>query len=144
MEWLVSYSCPLFSVYTSDDLVFVGHCVAQLRLIFQIQGTTRNSGTFLAYVQRFDIVPQLNGVGHAMGRPDPTSGLFVLKRATRSGNERLGDIIPLTQLRAGAQIVPRFGRKADPRLTSHTCIEYGSEFLLNKYESKELFWALHM
>lgn len=126
-------------------LYIVGHCVAQLRLIFQIQGTTPNSGTFLAYVQRFDIVPQPNGVGRAMGRvPDPTSGLFVLKRATRSGNERLGDIIPLTQLRAAAQIVPRFGRKADPRLTSHTCIEYGSEFWLNKYEYKELFWALHM
>lgn len=96
-------------------------------------------------MQRFDVIPQPIVGSGCMGRvPDPTSGLYALKRATRTGNSRLGDIVPLTQLRAAAQITPRFGRKADSRLTSQTCIEYGSEFWLNKYETKEMFWALHV
>ena len=60
-----------------------------------------------------------------------------------AGNLHLGDVVPLTQLWASAQISPHFGSKADPRLTSQTCIEYSSEFWLNKYETKEMFWALH-
>ena len=140
---LAGKSCLLYSVHVISHII--GHCIAQLHLIFQIQGTSWNSVTFLTYVQCFDIIPQPNGIGHTMGWvPDSTSGLFVLKWATWSGNEWLGDIIPLTQLQAATQIAPHFGPKADPRLTSHTSIEYGSEFWLNKYEDKELFWALHM
>ena len=58
-------------------------------------------------------------------------------------NSYLGDIVPLTQIWAAAQISPHFGCKTKSHLTSQTCIEYCSEFWPNKYESKEMFWALH-
>ena len=58
-------------------------------------------------------------------------------------NSHLRDIVPLTQIQAAAQISPCFGHKAEPHLTSQTCIEYSSEFWLNKCESKEMFWAVH-
>ena len=61
----------------------------------------------------------------------------------QAGNLHLGDVVPLTQLWASAQISPHFGSKADPHLTSQTCIKYSLEFWLNKYETKEMFWALH-
>ena len=58
----------------------VGHCVAQIHLIFEIQSTSQSSGTFLAYLQRFDVIPQLNGSRLTMGQlPDATLGLYVLK-----------------------------------------------------------------
>ena len=112
----------------------------QLCFIFQIQGTSQHSGPFLAYVQCFDVVSQLNGVGHAAGQvPDPVSGPFALKWATWSRDEQLRDIIPLMQIQAGAQMVPHFGQKADPWLPSYNCIKYGSKFWLNRYKSFVLY-----
>ena len=119
----------------------VGHCVAQIRLIFWINHNSQKSGLFLAYFQHFDVILQPSGSTGQV--PDLASGFYALKRAMQAGNLRLGDVVPLTQLQAAAQISPRFGSKADPRLTSQTCIEYSSEFWLNKYETKEMFWALH-
>ena len=60
-----------------------------------------------------------------------------------AGNLHLRDAVLLTQLWAAAQITPCFGSKADSHLTPQMCIKYSSEFWLNKYETKEMFWALH-
>lgn len=98
-----------------------------------------HSDRFLVYAQRFDIVPQGN---NAVER---TTGLYVLKRATRriSGTaSTLGDVFPLDQLRSYAHVVPRFGLVADNRLTSSNCIEYSESFFLNKYFDKDFFYAI--
>jgi hypothetical protein len=60
----------------------------------------------------------------------------------RSNGERIGDILPLDQIRAQADLAPRFGTKANPKLTSSTSLVYSTEFWLNKYFNKELFYAL--
>lgn len=93
---------------------------------------------FLAYVQRFDIVPQ------PTGSRDSSTGMHVLKRSIRSGGQRLGDIIPLTQIRAYANIIPRFGDSADPRLTSFNAIEHSREFFLNSYFDKNTFFPFSL
>lgn len=127
---------------------FLGHCAAQLRLIFHIRGTISGTGIFLAYVQRFDIVPQANPSARGTGtrslesQRDPASGMFVLKRSLRADNSRRGDVIPLSRLRTPIQLVPRFGATADSRLTKQTSLEYSTKFWLNKYAEKEDFWAL--
>jgi hypothetical protein len=50
--------------------------------------------------------------------------------------------VPLDQIRAQADLAPRFGAKANPKLTSSTSLVYSTEFWLNKYFDKELFYAL--
>lgn len=104
---------------------------------------------FLTYAQRFDIVPQLNpklsNSATAKGPyPDPSSGLYILKRAKRANQGLIGDIIPLDQVRTLVELAPRFGGSADRRLTKANSLAYSSEFWLNKYLTKELFYALEL
>jgi len=144
VSWCVVFMLLDYSLLSNLTVsVFLGHCVGQLRLIMRMPGSSSASNFFLAYVQRFDIIPQTSSMGINEARPDPVTGLYAVKRALRSDGSRLGDIIPLTQLRASVQLFPRFGAKADSRLTMQTCLEYSTEFWLNKYETKEKFWALH-
>ncbi|KAH7917703.1 hypothetical protein BV22DRAFT_1135188 [Leucogyrophana mollusca] len=83
-----------------------GHVVAQLRLVIRPLAKDPYVQTwadhFLAYVQRFDIVAQTSGEREA------TTQMHVLKRATRSSGIRLGDIVPVSQLRAPVNLIPRF------------------------------------
>jgi hypothetical protein len=99
---------------------------------------------FLAYVRRYDVLHQRDPASRTRQGifPDPNTGLYLLKRATRSNNELAGDIIPLNQLRSLVDVAPRFGKKANPRLTNSNSLSFASEFWLNKYFDKELFYAL--
>ena len=141
--------------YRINHPVFcVGHIVADICLIFRIMPSSHPfaetlpgrqiTSRFLAYIRRYDILPQQNPANRAQqGKfPDPNTGLFLLKRATRSNGELVGDILPLDQLRSLVDIAPRFGEKANPRLTNTTSLSFAKEFWLNKYFDKELFYAL--
>ncbi|KAJ6556694.1 hypothetical protein B0H10DRAFT_2169607 [Mycena sp. CBHHK59/15] len=125
-----------------------GHTVAHLRMIicvvpFNKDAPPPGTNQFLAYVQRFDVVPQKNPTTGVRGLfPEPTSGLYQLKRARRTDNSILGDIVPLERLRAPVEITPRFGKKADRRLTKETSLDFVDDFWLSKYFNKELFFAL--
>jgi hypothetical protein len=88
---------------------------------------------FLAYVQRFDLVSP---------SPDPDSGLYRVRRAWRSNNTIMGDVIPLDRLRAHIELTPRFGKSADSRLTKENSMHYSEEFWLDKYFTKQFFFAL--
>jgi hypothetical protein len=132
-----------------------GHHITQLRLIFRAVPSRRapySPGTdlFLTYAQRFDIVPQLNPTGEGQlnqrgSYPEPSTGMYLLKRARRNDGSIIGDVIPLVQLRALVDLVPCFGKAASRQLTKETVLVYSSEFWLNKYFEKELFFALkHM
>jgi hypothetical protein len=139
-------------------LIFVsfllGHAVVQLCLILWIVPPNSShqvvADRFLAYVQRFDIVPQVNfkasGSPTTKGPyPDPVSGMYVFKRAKRKdkgGYTFLGDIVPLDQVRTLVELTPRFGAQADRRLTRMNTLTYCSEFWLDKYFTKETFYAL--
>ncbi|KAG6914952.1 hypothetical protein DXG01_014271 [Tephrocybe rancida] len=136
--------------WRSDD-IYSGHSIVQLRLIFQMVPSndvrTQDTG-FLTYVQRFDIVPQVNkkfsGTKNRGAYPEPSSMLYVVKQAKRSNNTAVGDIVPLDQLRSLADLMPRFESKADTRYTKANVMESTDEFWLNKYFTKELFYALHL
>ena len=132
----------------------LGHLVVDLRLIFRIVSSMRPSKSsisdcFLTYVQRFDFVPQAvprssTSVSTSKAlRPEASSSLHVLKRAKRMDSSIIGDVIPLHQLRALIDLVPRFHETAPRSLTYKNSSNYSSEFFLNKYFVKELFWALH-
>jgi hypothetical protein len=103
---------------------------------------------FLAYVQRFDIIPQLSAGASTSAvrriQPDPISGMFALKRSRRADGSPMGDVVPLSQCRVPVEVTPRFFEKADPRLRANNSLELSSEFWLDKYFDKELFFALHL
>lgn len=133
----------------------IGHVIVDICLIFRIVPSAspyiaettvgqQITSRFLAYVRRYDIIRQRNPTNPAQHGiyPEPNSGLFLLKRAKRANGEDAGDIIPLDQLRSFVDIAPRFGEKADPRLTNTSSLTYATEFWLNKYFDKELFYAL--
>ena len=102
------------------------------------------SDIFLAYVQHFDIIPQVNPKfsSRAGFFPEPACSLFALRCATRADGAPLGGIIPLTQICAFADLIPRFGSKVDVWLTMQTSIAYSTEFWLNKYFDKESYFTL--
>ena len=132
----------------------LGHCVAQLRLIFCIvhpKGSAPSpespgpTNSFLAYVQRFDIVPQARSSSSNTGRgnfPEASTGMYVLKRSIRADGSRMGDIIPLSHIRTGIDLSPRFMAAADSRLSKETSLECSSKFLLNHFYSKQLYYSL--
>jgi hypothetical protein len=64
--------------------------------------------------------------------------MFVLKRALRSDESRIGDIIPLSHLRMPVYLIPKFGLKADVRLTAQNSMEFSKEFFLNRYYDKDV------
>ncbi|KAJ7684950.1 hypothetical protein DFH06DRAFT_1463105 [Mycena polygramma] len=116
-----------------------GHTIAQIRLIMRPIWTKAQAPittAYLMYAQRFDIVPQH---GSPTGR-ELSTGTFILKRATRSDGSRMGDIVEIGNIRIPAEVVARFGKKADPRMTPYNSLEFSNEYRLNKYSSKELLW----
>ena len=98
----------------------------------------------MVYTQRFDIVPQLatSAPPTRAAIPDPTTGLYIVKRAVRTNRTRVGDIIPISHCRMPVQLVPRFGVEADHRLTSSNSMEWSKEFFLNAYFDKDIFQYL--
>jgi len=136
---LVERICLIFSI---------GHQVGQLRLIIRIVSTSPSlPDRFLAYIHRLDIVPQLNPAFSSASKnrrgpyPDPATSMFLLRRATRTNGSPISGIIPLRQVRALADLIPRFGAAAERRLTPTNHLAY-PEFWLNKYFNKDLFYAL--
>ena len=142
--------CVYGSVFCLICYKFVtGHHVAQLRLVFRVVPSRRApyhpcADLFLAYAQRFDVIPQPSSQPRE-GRGlyvEPLTKMYRVKRAYRSDRSIMGGIIPLGQARALINLVPLLGEVADHRLTKETLLEYGSEFRLNPYFDKELFYAL--
>ena len=96
------------------------------------------SDFFLAYVHRFNVVPQQR-------MPDqvhPGTGMHLLRRAVRSDGSRIGGVIPITQVRSPAHLIPNFSNEAHSRLTRDNSYDVSSEFWLNKYWLKEFYFAL--
>ena len=95
------------------------------------------------YAQRFDIIPQLTTTPPTRAAiPNPTTGLYIVKRALRTNGTRVGDIIPLSHCRVPVQLVPRFGAEADRRLTNGSSMEWSKEIFLNAYFDKDIFQYL--
>ncbi|KAG1799139.1 uncharacterized protein BJ212DRAFT_1305591 [Suillus subaureus] len=78
--------------------------------------------TYYAYVEHLDVVG--------------------LDNSTANG-DRIGDVIRVTQIQAPVHLIPWFGDVAESRLTVQTSMNHSTEFFLNKFWNKQLFYALH-
>jgi hypothetical protein len=118
-----------------------GYDVGQIKLIFHPVWPT---DVYLMYAERFEVIPQPISYGSTLRGvcPDPVTGLYVMKRSTRADGSRLGDVVPLLQARIPAPMVPRYGVRADPKLTSRNSLEYSTEFYLNSFFDKELYYLM--
>ncbi|KAI5985841.1 hypothetical protein EDD15DRAFT_2373743 [Pisolithus albus] len=127
------YDPVIVSVHPQSDWPrsgLAGHSVSQLRIIFRLS----RSDLFLAYVQHFNIATNIS----------PVTGMHLLKRAVGGNGQRVGEVIPLTHIRSPAHLVPNFGRVAHSCLTSLSSYELSNDFWLNKYFSKEFYYALSL
>ena len=68
--------------------------------------------------------------------------MYVLRRANRSDGSPMGAVVPLYHLRRPIQLIPKFGGKADPALTSRTSFDSSRDFYLNHYFDKEDFFYM--
>ena len=68
--------------------------------------------------------------------------MYVVKRSSRSTGARLGDIVPLSQARIPAPLIPRYGDRADPKLTAQNSLEFITEFYINRFFDKELYYFM--
>ena len=120
-----------------------------MRLIFRVVPCRRApchpcAGLILSYAQRFDIIPQPcpQSPEQKGMYVEPSTNMYRMKRARRSDRSIMGDIISLGQVRALVDLVPVLGEVADNRLTKETLLEGNSEFRLNSYFDKEMFYSL--
>ncbi len=68
--------------------------------------------------------------------------MYVLKRSSCTDGIWMGDIIPLSHIRTAVDLVLQFMGAADPCLTKESSLEYSSEFLLNHYFDKQIYYSL--
>ena len=66
-----------------------------------------------------------------------------MKHASRSNGTRMGGVVPLLQIQTAALLIPKYGPKADPKLTSRNSLEFSTEFFLNRFFDKELYYFLN-
>ena len=127
--------------FLPNPLTPPGFDLAQIRLILH---PVWNVNVFLVYAQRFDLIPQPTHYGSTTrGRcPDPVTGMYVTKRSLRSNGARLRDVLPLSQARIPAPLVPRYGDQADPKLAAQNSLEFSTEFHLNHFFDKELYYFM--
>jgi hypothetical protein len=117
-----------------------GFFIGQIRTIFHpLWEVPTTRPLYLAYVERFDVVPQTHLPRGSRLAPDPIHGMYVLRRAFRSDGSPMGGIIPLYHLRMPVNLIPRFGAKASAHLTSRTSFDNSRTFFLNHYFDKEDF-----
>jgi hypothetical protein len=130
---------PSFRYHVRYEHSSAGHTFAQLRVNFQ---PIARGYPFLVYAQHFDIIPQLHTLTEDTTRghfPDPISRLYILKCAIRSDGTWIGGIVELSRVRVPVELVPRFGERADHRLTKTNSLECSTEFSLNRYSDKEIY-----
>ena len=97
-----------------------------------------HSDLLAVYVQCFNIVLQQQNTSNV----NPGTGMHLIRCAVRSDGSRIGDVIPITQIHSPAHLIPHFGKEAHSWLTSASSYELSSNFWLNKYWTKEFYYAL--
>ncbi|KAG1845377.1 hypothetical protein C8R48DRAFT_617186 [Suillus tomentosus] len=91
----------------------------------------------LLYVQYYEIV---NHPGN-----QPAVSMYTVARKYRegpTGQQRLGAVIPLTDVAQAVELIPVYGEGADRTVSAATSMEIYQHFYLNNFSDKEIYHAL--
>ena len=98
---------------------------------------------YLLYTWWLNIVPQfIISPPTCATVPDLVTRLYVMKHAFHVDRSCISNIVLLSHCCMPIQLVPRFGTKADVRLTSRNSMEWCREFFVNAYFDKDIFQYL--
>jgi hypothetical protein len=121
----------------------------QIRIVFQPiapQGShSLAEFPILFYGEYFQYSPHhihVNEDGEHINIPEPGLDMFAVSWHFHSNRERMGDVIQLQDVRQVVQLVPKFGRYADPLLTKDNSMEIGKDYYINNFADKETFHAI--
>jgi hypothetical protein len=118
----------------------------QVRIIFQpifpIQNTKAPILLYGQYFQYSNRYVEHGPNDELIPYPEPGIDMFLVTRHFRSNQERMGDIVHLQSVRRLVQLVPKFGRYADPTLTKDNSAEICTEYYINNFDDKETFHAI--
>ncbi|KAH7910711.1 hypothetical protein BJ138DRAFT_1087120 [Hygrophoropsis aurantiaca] len=118
------------------------YLVVQVRAVLQPVGVVPDQP--LLYVEFFNFSPHHIAIidGTEIVVPAPNIDMFLVQRRHRSNSTRLGDIVPLEDVRQVIQLVPKFGKEISPTLDSENSLEVAREFYINNFADKETFHAI--
>lgn len=125
-------------------VVYTVNLIAQVRAVFQpIAPRHVTLPPYLAdqpllYVQYYEIV----------GNPgnQPAISMYTVARKYReglAGQQRLGAIIPITDVMHAVELIPVYGEGANRMVSAATSMEVYERFYLNNFSDKELYHSLH-
>ncbi|KAG6843092.1 hypothetical protein H0H87_007871, partial [Tephrocybe sp. NHM501043] len=130
---------------TSQSTAVDGFQVVQVRLVFRAvpRANTQLAQIFdkpLAYVQYFRFSGKRDQNGLLLEEEDVD--MYRLKRHRRTNKTPVGGIIGLTDVARPVEIIPVFGEKCDPRLTSENSLDIWEDYYLNNFSDKEVYAVL--
>ncbi|KAF8130619.1 hypothetical protein EV363DRAFT_1167308, partial [Boletus edulis] len=70
------------------------------------------------------------------------TGMYLLRRARNSSGIRIRSVVPISHICSPTHIISKFGKEAHPRLTRESSLELSDNLWLNRYWSKDFYYAL--
>lgn len=102
--------------------------MAQVRAIFDLPPQFGNSPLPLAYIEWFT----------PLGKPDPVSGMYNIRRSTRSRHPN-AEIVPVDRIVRSAHLMGKGGRELDKNWTTDNVLDKADSFWVNPYINLDMF-----
>ncbi|KAH8985112.1 hypothetical protein EDB86DRAFT_3066078 [Lactarius hatsudake] len=136
-----------FQVFANSN-VSIETQVVQVRMVFQPISREQPSESIhplLCYVQKFSFVGRAED---GTRLKEQNVGMYLVWRQFRAptvgSGERMhmGDITPIIDIARAVDIVPVYGARMDPRITAENSLDIPTDFYLNDFSDKEIYYTL--
>ncbi|KAH9166213.1 hypothetical protein EDB89DRAFT_2115908 [Lactarius sanguifluus] len=138
--------CDAVLIHTHGD---AGDESFQVRMVFQpisCEQPSESIHPLLCYVQKFSFAGRRAEDGTRS--KEQNVGMYLVRRQFRaptvgSGERmRMGDITPIIDIARAVDIVPVYGARMDPRITAENSLDIPTDFYLNDFSDKEIYYTL--
>jgi hypothetical protein len=116
----------------------------QVQMIFKPVGGS-DSHPHLFYGEYFQYSSrhvEIGPNGEGVNIPEPGIDMFSVHRHFCSNGTKMGDVLPLQNVRQMVQLVLKFGAVAHPALTKDNSMDLVRDFYINNFDDKETFHAI--
>ncbi|KAH9066073.1 hypothetical protein EDB83DRAFT_2506343 [Lactarius deliciosus] len=138
--------CDAVLIHTHGD---AGDESFQVRMVFQPISREQPSESIhplLCYVQKFSFAGRRAEDGTRS--KEQNVGMYLVRRQFQaptvgSGERmRMEDITPIIDIAHAVDIVPVYGARMDPRITAENSLDIPTDFYLNDFSDKEIYYTL--